>query len=424
MNNLNRSSIIEVTMNKILEIIDVLSPYKDYASTAYKLLQYIFGTSGANLSTEELYKNINKLVKDENTRQSIQEKLADVSTATNYLKIDYASKKDDTSYTAVQKEQDLKNNILPLSQSIEFFKSEKVDEQAINEFILAANIALMYYKEMAEIYKGDDVKYKARYNIFKKYLAGYLSHGKTIAINILNKRQSQITQIKRVSYVIDESPYVYYSFEDKFANAKYDLDAVLLGENKAKEQAENLRADVINSIKDSMENIFSVINAWENLDRLDYMKIIKTEAFGDPTTNMFDDLKKANRIKRLSISYGCVIDGITVYYDDFAIHHGGYVPNPVEVKLENGDYIVEVYGYYEPWGNQNEISLLKFKTKNGKTYGPYGRRPYSNHTYLPIDPKHEFVLKGDLGQEICAFFGANSFDNKCLSRIGCYYHNS
>ncbi len=396
-----------------------------YAGTAISVYSSIFGDKVSNLDTSKLYEDISKLVKDENKRQSIAEKLAVISSATYYYTIDYANQKGNVEYTTEKAEADLKNNLHTLSQAIEFLKGDYVKKNAINEFILGAGIALIYYKELAVIHNKGNIKDRPEYKTYKTYLTNYYNHAKTTADDLLKTRLEYITEIKRETGVIGEDPYVFYSFKDKFTNKNYSSDAVIYGEKKAKEMAENERRKLVDSLNDDMKNIYDVLEQWDELIKNEDLNYRKSESYGDMTTNYFDDISEAKRIKKITVNYGCIIDGITITYNDnTSIHHGGVGGQPVNVLLEDNDFISEINGYFEKWKNHSEkaLSLITFKTNKGKTYGPYGRRPYSNHEYQPIKEENLFEIKRDNDkEEIIAFFGNNSYDNGFISKIGVYF---
>lgn len=170
----------------------------------------------------------------------------------------------------------------------------------------------------------------------------------------------------------------------------------------------------------------TAMNGWESLEELiraSKSGLKRSNAFGTLSTIYFDDSSVGKKIKKIIVKYGCVIDNITVVYaDDRTISHGGTGGSYEEIVLDSDDYVVQIDGYIEDWQKRPEkvLSLITFKTKKGKTYGPYGRRPYANHTYSPINKKDEFSIKCG-GKEIVALYGNHSSDNQFICRLGVYY---
>lgn len=380
----------------------------------------VFGTQVKDLSTDELYKEITKLVKDENKRQSIAEQLAVVSTANSFYLIDYANKRDQITYSTELKIADLKRYLATLSQAINFFKSDYVEKNAINEFVLGAAVALMYYKELAILGGGAN---SPEYKIYRRYLSDYYNHAKEVSEELLSERTKAVTKIERETMVIGEDPYVYYGFDDKFDGKHYSFDGVKYGEKKAKKMAEEKREELIAFFSNTLKPITDAVEEWKQLIEQEKFDCTKSASYGDISTNFFDDVSITKEIKKVIVNYGCIIDGITIVYaDNTSVHHGGYGGKPVEVVFDSGDYMIQIDGYVEKWGNNPEraLSLITFKTYKGKTYGPYGRRPYSNHKYDPIKEENLFSIKNDK-KKIIALYGNSSHDDNFVCRIGVYW---
>lgn len=410
---------IVITKDMLVNLFKAIGSYTG-TTIGTSVYNAAFGNQVKDLSTDALYKEISKLVKDENKRQSIAEQLAVVSAANSFYLIDYANKKEQITYTSADKVHDLSDHLTPLSQAISFFKGDYVKKNAINEFVLGAAIALMYYKELAILAGG--VK-SAEYKTYRTYLSDFYKHAKDVSDGLLSDRTQAVTAVKRSSMVIGDEPCVSYGFDDKFDGKHYGFDAVTYGEKKAEQLAENKRNEIIDSFRVTLKTITDVLKEWKELIDSENFDCTMSDAFGDVSTNSFDDISITKGIKKLIVKYGCVVDGITIVYeDDTFVHHGGYGGDPVEVLLDAGDYITQIDGYIEKWGNnpQRALSLITFKTQKGKTYGPYGRRPYSNHKYDPIKEENRFTLKNG-GKKVIGFYGNNSHDNNFICRIGVYW---
>lgn len=380
----------------------------------------VFGTQVTDLSTEALYKEITKLVKDENKRQSIAEQLATVSAASSFYKIDYENKRAQSSYTTTQKVHDLRDQLTHLTHAINFFKGDYVKKNAINEFVLGAGIALMYYKELAILDGGVN---SADYITYRKYLSEFYEHAKTVSAELLAERTQAVTAVERHTMAICGEACVSYGFDDNFDGKHYGYDGVKYGEARAKANAEQKRKEIIDSFVTTLKPTTDALTEWKKTIVKEQCDSAKSDAFGDISTNFFDDLSISKKIKKIIINYGCVIDGITlVYEDNTSVHHGGYGGNPDEVILDANDAIIEIDGYIEKWQNNPEraLSLITFKTSKGKTYGPYGRRPYSNHQYDPVKKEDQFTIKNG-NKEIIALYGNNSHDNNFICRLGVYW---
>jgi hypothetical protein len=118
---------------------------------------------------------------------------------------------------------------------------------------------------------------------------------------------------------------------------------------------------------------------------------------------IFSDLEEAKKsglpITKMIIHSGEVLDSIQAcYMPNFEClpQHGGNGGKKDEFKLEAGDRIIEVSGYWGNWFGRDTILQITITTKDKKTYGPYGNM--NNAT-----TKTPFSFKGD---EIYAFFGS------------------
>lgn len=391
--------------------------------TGTSIYKEVYGNQVKDLNTDELYCQITKIVKDENKRQSIYEKMAVVSAANSFYLIDYTNKVTSTSYSYAnikEKEEDLERHLISLTEAISFFSTDYVKENAINEFVLGSAVALMYYKELAIITGGIT---SPNYTTYITYLKKYYEHAKQVSEKMLSDRTTSVTAVERHTAVVGGDPYAEYCFDDKFENKHYTFDAVKYGEKKAKELAENKRKELIDSFKEYLKPTTDAMKEWEQLIEKDNIICTQSDAYGDVSTNYFDDISIRKEIKKLQVNYGCIIDGITIVYeDDTYVHHGGYGGTPVDILLDTDDYITQIDGYIENWDNhpQRAVSMITFKTKKGRIYGPYGHRPYANYKYAPIDEKNLFTLKNG-NKKILALYGNNANDDNFICRLGVYW---
>ncbi|SMC51056.1 CAP domain-containing protein [Kibdelosporangium aridum] len=131
--------------------------------------------------------------------------------------------------------------------------------------------------------------------------------------------------------------------------------------------------------------------------------------------------QKGKRLTKLVLRWGDVVDSITAVYGDEALgEHGGRGIPPEtgtisEVPIARHDPIVEVAGFHGKWFVGHYVQQMSFKTKLGKTYGPFGSR---NHA----DTSAAFSLKIPEWHRIRALFGsvtpANNNASKVLGQIG------
>jgi hypothetical protein len=118
---------------------------------------------------------------------------------------------------------------------------------------------------------------------------------------------------------------------------------------------------------------------------------------------IFSDLEEAKKsglpIIKMIIHSGEVLDSIQAFYGPKFTplpQHGGNGGKKDEFKLEAGDRIIEVSGYWGEWFGRDTILQITISTKGKKTYGPYGNM--NNAT-----TKTPFSFSDD---EIYGFFGS------------------
>ncbi|MBD2483965.1 jacalin-like lectin [Planktothrix sp. FACHB-1365] len=118
----------------------------------------------------------------------------------------------------------------------------------------------------------------------------------------------------------------------------------------------------------------------------------------------FDDTGMAKLcgypISKMKISSGEVLDAIQVTNGSFLMpQHGGNGGNESEVVLDKGDPIVEVSGYTGTWFGWNCILQLTIKTREKKTFGPFG-------TLKNATSKTSFSYTAKQDEQVLAFSGS------------------
>lgn len=119
-------------------------------------------------------------------------------------------------------------------------------------------------------------------------------------------------------------------------------------------------------------------------------------------------------ITKLVIRSGNIVDQFTVYYEGSAVSHGGNGGEETSICIDSGDYVTEVSGDYGTWFNVTQILTLSFKTKNGKSFGPYGNEAFEQS-------RTPFSFKANSGEAVVGFSGSirtHSGGLQGLSAIG------
>lgn len=121
-------------------------------------------------------------------------------------------------------------------------------------------------------------------------------------------------------------------------------------------------------------------------------------------------LKGVQSIRKVVIRHGDIVDGIKVFYEttdknkttlnQWSREYGNKQPNTGDVfTIPEGDYLVEVSGYYGTWFNATHILQLTLRTKKGKSSQPFGNMHLSSE-------QKQFTFTVKEGEEIIGFFGA------------------
>jgi hypothetical protein len=125
-----------------------------------------------------------------------------------------------------------------------------------------------------------------------------------------------------------------------------------------------------------------------------------------PTYNVFDDTQAAKNlsqpITKIVVRSGDIIDQVQAFYGAGRTPlppHGGQGGGPNEVNLDSGDFLTEVSGFYGPWFGRPYILQLTFRTRNGKSYGPFGTMNYSSS-------RTPFSFRANNNEQIIAFLGS------------------
>lgn len=81
------------------------------------------------------------------------------------------------------------------------------------------------------------------------------------------------------------------------------------------------------------------------------------------------------------------------------LQHGGNSGNASTVAIDSGDALTEVSGFTGNWFGRDCVLQITLKTKNGKTFGPFGTMNNSSS-------RSPFTYKAPTGQSIVAFSGS------------------
>lgn len=122
-----------------------------------------------------------------------------------------------------------------------------------------------------------------------------------------------------------------------------------------------------------------------------------------PNANAFDDKDLAQQsgspVTGMTIRYGDILNAIQATNGVWDMpQHGGGSGAEASPTLDPGDTIIEVSGYTGTWFSSNCVLQLTLKTKNGKTYGPYGSMAHAT-SQVP------FSYVAPPGQALLAFCG-------------------
>ncbi|MGD2182679.1 FAD-dependent oxidoreductase [Lusitaniella coriacea] len=123
-----------------------------------------------------------------------------------------------------------------------------------------------------------------------------------------------------------------------------------------------------------------------------------------PLSISFDDTEAAKTqgfpITKLIVRAGDIIDCLQAFYHNTALSpHGGAGGQEHTIEIEPGDYLREVSGYYGWWYGRQYILQISFKTRRGKSFGPYGTMDASSE-------QTPFAFTAGEGEQILAFSGS------------------
>ncbi len=136
------------------------------------------------------------------------------------------------------------------------------------------------------------------------------------------------------------------------------------------------------------------VSKWSNLHKTALVGGAGTGFDNVPST--VDGIKP---ITKIVVRSGNIIDQLNVFYAGAATPHGGNGGGESVIQIDSDDYLTEVSGDYGNWFGAVHILQLSFKTKKGKTFGPYGNMGYA-------DNRTPFSLKANGNEVIVGFFGA------------------
>ncbi|NJO93643.1 MAG: hypothetical protein HC820_03415 [Hydrococcus sp. RM1_1_31] len=118
----------------------------------------------------------------------------------------------------------------------------------------------------------------------------------------------------------------------------------------------------------------------------------------------FDDTELAKAqgfpLTKLIVRAGDIIDRLQAFYHNIGLPaHGGEGGQEHIIEIDPGDYLSEVSGYYGWWYGRPYILQLSFKTRKGKSFGPYGTMNSSSKQVA-------FAFTAEENEQILAFSGS------------------
>lgn len=377
------NTIINLITDNIPAMLNVLLSSAGKA-IGIKAWSSIFSQSLSEVSTEELYKEISKIVDASLQRETIKQQMGQISSVMKYLIIDYENKKANPSSSVEDKLELLKLMRSKINDAVEQLSRSDLIHQAINEYLTGITFSLAVYKELASV-SGKLDKSSDYYMTYKIRMNNYYSKANETINEILTERISKISNVERYSMVVAEEPLVNYQFYDSFTKKPYVFH-VISSESIAKKEAEKKRNELIQELKDGSNYLFEALAKIHELSvkENDYYK---SKEYGTVTSAIFDDFQITQGlvpIKSIAICHGKIVDSITITYRDGNSYKyggiGGYKTDVI--SLENDNVVLMEGDYDADWDGSKNISNLYIKTTQGKTYGPFG---YANGTAFKID---------------------------------------
>jgi Jacalin-like lectin domain len=133
---------------------------------------------------------------------------------------------------------------------------------------------------------------------------------------------------------------------------------------------------------------------------------------GAGSGNAFDDSDAAKNlgqpITKVIVDHGNVVDAIKVFYGNQqtpSFTHGGSGGAFTDtITLDPGDMLTGISGFSGSYFGGNYILQLTFRTRNGKTFGPYGDMQFASGSTA-------FSLTTRVNEHIIAFFGSVASGN-------------
>ena len=130
----------------------------------------------------------------------------------------------------------------------------------------------------------------------------------------------------------------------------------------------------------------------------------EAEPQGKVTAERFDDgqeaLESGHPIRAIWGRAGDIVDALQSLNGREAMpFHGGDGGGAWGFRIESGDYLAEVHGYFGNWYGHLFISQLSFVTAKGRVYGPFGKNN-------GVQGAQRINLVAPPGRQIIAFTGS------------------
>ena len=369
------NALIELLTSQIPKMMDVFVNAVGGKILVRAWIQF-FGTTAADIKTDNLYDELSKIIDASHDRQAILTAYSVVQATANFINIDYENMKL-AKVDRDTKAHELRAQIRILGPAMLTLCSEKLCHQAVNEIALGINMHLALFKELACV----DDKLDMNSDGYGNYLAYRDQY-----VDMLNKllednekdRVGKITEVERHTWLIDDVPYVSYEFKDEYTSQFYQY---MVGhdyptEAIAKEEADKARKQLIDGLHGDMGYLWETVSKMKYLQTVEVPLMLTTPEAGTPTSSRFDD--GADKWKSLPITclefhHGFILDRIIIAYKDGKrCSHGGFGGENIQKIDLTNERILKITGDYGcKWEGVAFLSNVCVVTDK-KTYGPFG----------------------------------------------------
>lgn len=407
------NALIELVTSQIPQMMEVFVGSAG-KTIGLRVWTQFFGMTAADIKTDTLYAELNKIIDASLNRHDILTSYSVVQATANFINIDYENMK----LAKVDKDtraHELRAQLRILGPAMLTLCSDKLCHQAVNEIVLGINMHLALFKELACVDDKLDINSDGYAN-YLAYRDQYVGMLKQILDENQKKRVEQITKVERHTQVSAGEPLVLYEFKDGYTSKAYQYWVHNYPtESKAKEAADKARESLISELHNDMGYLWETVGKMESLQAIEVPPMCKSPEVGTPTSDRFDDGEdkwKVLPIDYVEFIHGLILDQFTVYYKDGTkCHHGGEGGgNPQKVNLHN-ERILKITGDYNcSWEGNYYLSNVCIVTDKGK-YGPFGT---AKGTAFEIEVN---------GCEVVSFFGSEKVRprSKGIASLGVRY---